>query len=121
MNDTISTPAETMSMPPAMEATPETKPLASRTEALTGLVIRARTAASRARVELGAARNIAVGRVQDARVEADAFVAASMDRVRQSLVAAATPVRGALREQLERAACALQAAAKRVDPNSLKQ
>jgi hypothetical protein len=93
--------------------------LASRREELVQLVTqRAQKVAATARTGLESARTDVAARVQDLRKASDTFVAASRERLRGSSQTVTMRVRTVLHERLERAAAALQAAAKKVEPRA---
>jgi hypothetical protein len=100
---------------PADSATEPT--LASRRAELVDLVTqRAQQVAATTRTRLEAARNTATARVQDLRKASVELVATSRQRLTESRVV--VQVRSTVHDQLERAASALQAAAKRVAPRA---
>jgi hypothetical protein len=105
---------------PAGNPAPATEPtLASRRAELVDLVTqRAQKVATTTRTRLETARNTATARVQDLRKAGAAFVTTSRNRIRESRAAVPARVRSAVHDQLERAASALQAAAKRVAPRA---
>jgi hypothetical protein len=79
---------------------------------------RAQQVAASTRTRLETVRNTATARVQNLRKASADLVATSRERIRETRAAVPNKVRTAVHDQLEKAASALQAAAKRVAPRA---